>query len=501
MTTQFKLPPLGEEVEDGEILSVLVSEGDEIDEEQTVVEVETDKATLEVPCSLAGTVTEVHVSEGDTIKVGEPLISLDTSDQEASTKRSSAKGNGSAGKRDGSKQKREQQQEGEESRREHTDGRPSEEDKDEEPADHDRQDERPEEPGENGQDETKRPSERPRSDGPDASKDRKEEKAQESKDKSRQADDRRPGVDSHPEAIPAPPIVRKLARELGIDLEVVANEQPGARLTRDHVKAFVRKRMQKRDSLVSGEEAKGRSPQELPDMSKWGPVDRVPLSRLEQSAARRLEAAWTGPHVTHYDLADIDALESMRDRFDQRRDDGEPKLTLTALLIKAVVHALRKYPKFNASLDSGSDELIIKHYYHIGVAVDTERGLVVPVLRDCDEKSILEIATELEELAQRTRDRKIKVEELRGSSFTVSNVGGIGGTSFAPIVNYPNVAILGVARVREELVLRNGAPYGRVVLPLCLSFDHRAVNGADAARFTRYLSELLIEPEQFMVRG
>ena len=169
-------------------------------------------------------------------------------------------------------------------------------------------------------------------------------------------------------------------------------------------------------------------------------------------------------------------------------------MTVTALAIKALVHALRKFPKFNASLDPEAEELVLKHYYHIGVAVDTEYGLVVPVLRDCDKKPVLEIANELEEIAERTRQRKVTLEELRGGTFTVTNVGGIGGTAFSPVVNFPEVAILGVARARREVVLNAGQPEERLVLPLCLSFDHRAINGADAARFTREVVRLLEAP-------
>jgi pyruvate dehydrogenase E2 component (dihydrolipoamide acetyltransferase) len=238
----------------------------------------------------------------------------------------------------------------------------------------------------------------------------------------------------------------------------------------------------------------------LPDFTKWGRVDRVPRSSLEKRTTQRMITAWAlAPHVTHCESADIGKLEAMRRRYTARAGNHEPKLTVTAFLVKAAVVALRDYPKFNASLDVDTEELILKHYYHIGVAVDTDAGLIVPVIRDCDRKTVLEIAGDLENVAQRTRDRKVSLEELRGGTFTITNVGGIGGTSFTPILNYPEVAILGATRARRMCVPVNEGMKDRLELPLCLSFDHRLLNGADAARFAARVAEVLEDPEQLLL--
>jgi pyruvate dehydrogenase E2 component (dihydrolipoamide acetyltransferase) len=225
------------------------------------------------------------------------------------------------------------------------------------------------------------------------------------------------------------------------------------------------------------------------------------MSSLQRKSAEHVTLAWSAPHVTQFDVADITALESLRKRYKQRGPGSEVKLTVTAFVLKAAAAALKAHPTFNSSLDSSTNELVLKHYYHIGVAVDTEAGLIVPVVRNVDQKRVLEIAVELEELADRTRNRKVKPEELRGGTFTVTNLGGIGGTAFTPIINHPQVAILGLARSREEPVVKDDAVTTRLVLPLCLSYDHRVINGADGARFIRKMAALLEDPELLLLEG
>ena len=288
----------------------------------------------------------------------------------------------------------------------------------------------------------------------------------------------------------AGPATRRLARKLGVNLKLVKGSASGGRVTIEDVEAFVRDRMAQ-PAATSAAGAPGFGvvqAQPLPDFSKFGPVEKVAMSKIFRVSAANLSNAWvTIPHVTQHDLADITELESARKRY-VKANPNSPKITMTAIMIKAVVGALKAYPNFNSSVDMVTGELVLKQYYHIGVAVDTPNGLVVPVIRNCDQKNVLQVAAELTDIAGRARDRKLKTEEMQGGSFTITNLGGIGGTAFTPIVNYPEVAILGMSRGINQLVLEEGQVVERLMLPLSLSYDHRAVNGADAARFIVKLS-------------
>lgn len=292
---------------------------------------------------------------------------------------------------------------------------------------------------------------------------------------------------------PAGPATRRLARKLGVDLHQVKGTAGGGRITIDDVEAYVRERL-KQAALPAAASAPGFgivAAAPLPDFSKFGPIEKQPMNKIFRVAAASLHTAWvTIPHVTQHDLADITELESARKRY-VKSNPNAPKITMTAIMIKAVVGALKAYPNVNSSVDMQSGELIIKHYYHIGVAVDTPNGLVVPVIRNCDQKNVLQVASELTDVAVRARDRKLKTEEMQGATFTITNLGGIGGTAFTPIVNYPEVAILGLSRGINQLVLEDGQVSERLMLPLSLSYDHRAINGADAARFIVKLSSSL----------
>jgi pyruvate dehydrogenase E2 component (dihydrolipoamide acetyltransferase) len=260
----------------------------------------------------------------------------------------------------------------------------------------------------------------------------------------------------------------------------------------EDVEAYVKNRLTQPAGVPSGSASMGVvAAAPLPDFSKFGPVEKQPLNKIFRTAAANLHAAWvTIPHVTQHDLADITELESARKRY-VKANPTSPKITMTAIMIKAVVGALRAFPKVNSSIDMESGELVIKNYYHIGVAVDTPNGLVVPVIRNCDQKNVLQVAAELGEVAVKARDRKLKAEDMQGASFTITNLGGIGGTSFTPIVNHPEVAILGMSRGQKQLYLEDGQVAERLMLPLSLSYDHRAINGADAARFIVKLSSSL----------
>jgi len=298
-----------------------------------------------------------------------------------------------------------------------------------------------------------------------------------------------PSGSSGPPA-PAGPATRRLARKLGVNLKLVQGSAAGGRITIEDVEAYVRDRMAQ-PAVPSAAAAPGFGivqAQPMPDFSKFGPVEKVPMNKIFRTAAANLHNAWvTIPHVTQHDLADITELESARKRY-VKANPNSPKITMTAIMIKAVVGALKAFPNFNSSVDLATGELVLKQYYHIGVAVDTPNGLVVPVIRNCDQKNVLQVAAELTDVAGRARDRKLKTEEMQGGSFTITNLGGIGGTAFTPIVNYPEVAILGMSRGINQLVLEDGQVTERLMLPLSLSYDHRAVNGADAARFIVKLS-------------
>jgi pyruvate dehydrogenase E2 component (dihydrolipoamide acetyltransferase) len=282
-----------------------------------------------------------------------------------------------------------------------------------------------------------------------------------------------------------------LARELGVDLSRVTGSARGGRITQDDVKAFVRQ-------VASAPTSRGPSAKalSLPDFERWGPIERQPLDPTRRRTAEQVSLAWSlVPHVTQHDQADITDLEAFR----REQDVNGPKLTVTAFAIKAAASALKQFPQFNCSIDQAAGQLILKRYYHVGVAVDTERGLLVPVLRNVDQKSVRELAQELADLAERARQKKLPVEQMRGGTFTITNLGGIGGTGFSPIVNYPEVAILGLSRARLQPVVRNNEIVPRLVLPLSLSYDHRVIDGADAARFARRIAEMLENPLQILL--
>ena len=293
--------------------------------------------------------------------------------------------------------------------------------------------------------------------------------------------------DSHTATeVAASPAIRKLARDLGIDLARVRGTARGGRIQLEDVRAYIQ-RLQKQAVPARPATAPSTSPAPAPesiDFSKWGPVTKQPLTPLRQVIARRLSESWnTIPHVTQFDEADLTRILSLRKQYLAEYEKKGARLTVTAFLVKAVVEALKKHPIFNASLDEGSQSIVFKNYFHIGIAVDTEAGLIVPVLRDADKKNLMQVARELEELAVKARDRRVSAEELKGGTFTISNQGGIGGAHFTPIVNKPEVAILGLGRAVARPVARDGKVEIRTLMPLGLSYDHRLIDGGAAARF------------------
>jgi pyruvate dehydrogenase E2 component (dihydrolipoamide acetyltransferase) len=274
---------------------------------------------------------------------------------------------------------------------------------------------------------------------------------------------------------------------LGVDIARVKGTARNGRVTPEDVKSFVRQLATSRTPAAGS----GLPAPRLPDFNKWGETESQPLSVIRQETARHMALAWSLiPHVTQHDQADITDLDAFR----RAQPADGPKITVTAFALKAAAVALRQFPQFNSSLDLANNRLIVKRYIHIGVAVDTEHGLLVPVIRDVDQKSIFDLAGELTEMAERARKRKISSEDISGGTFTITNLGGIGGTGFTPIVNYPEVAILGMSRGRMQPVIHEGEVTPRLILPLSLSYDHRVIDGADAARFTRRLAEMLENP-------
>ncbi len=288
----------------------------------------------------------------------------------------------------------------------------------------------------------------------------------------------------------AGPATRRLARELGIDLSQVPGSGQSGRVVEEDVKAYVRQ-LASATAAAPAAVTVGVQAPPLPNFEEWGPVERQPLPAVRKATARQMSLAWSLiPHVTQHDLADITDLDAFR----KSQDGKGPKLTVTAFALKAVAVLLRQFPNFNATIDTANNQLILKRYVHVGVAVDTENGLLVPVIRDVDKKSVVELAEELTAVADRAKQRKLDAAELKGGTFTITNLGGIGGTGFTPIVNYPEVAILGLSRGRLQPEVRNGEITPRLMLPLSLSYDHRVIDGAAAARFTRRLAEMLENP-------
>ncbi len=473
MAQDFKLPDLGENITSGDVVRVMVSEGDTIQPNQPVIEIETDKAVLEVPCPFGGRVTKVHVKQGQKAKVGAPLISVETNGAVAAAAPAKDAPAAQTPAQDAAKAAAPRTPAAPAKSRPAPEGKAPEEPKTAKatPA-------------------SRKPPTTPAVGAPAGEESTRPAPAAPSKAATPRT--------AREEDVPAGPATRRLARELGIDLGDVSRAFPGERITEEHVKQFVRE-----GGAPPGEDRSGAvAPQpELPDFTQWGEVERVAFSSLQRKTAEHLSLGWRlAPHVTQFDAADITSLEALRKRYRERGPAKDIKLTVTAFVLKAVAAALRQFPQFNASLDLEKEELILKHYYHIGVAVDTEAGLIVPVIRDVDRKRVLDLAAELEEVAERTRRRKIKSEELHGGCFTITNLGGIGGTAFTPIINHPEVAILGLARSKQELYLEDDEMAVRTMLPLCLSYDHRVINGADGARFTRKLAELLEDPEMLLLQ-
>jgi pyruvate dehydrogenase E2 component (dihydrolipoamide acetyltransferase) len=465
MPSEVKLPELGENLPGGDVLDVKVKVGDQVSQGQPLVEIEAEKSTVEVPSPLAGRVSQVLVKKGDTVSVGQTFCLIEAKD----------------GKKNGS-----QMAPVRETAKVGTEREPKEALRTEAAEPDENAGDTAEEPSVT----TKPPPGPPVEDGhrdqatPAPAAPGKVDRRPSTSD----ADSRpKPATPAEPAyVVPAGPATRRLARELGVDLTQVPGSAPGGRVTQEDVKTYVR-------DLASQvrQAGPGISPPPLPDFERWGPVERQTLDAVRRKTAEQMSLAWSLiPHVTQHDQADITDLEAFR----KQQEGKGAKLTVTAFALKAAAGVLKQFPQFNASLDATAGQLIVKKYIHIGVAVDTDRGLLVPVLRDVDKKGVGQLAQELAEAAEKARQKKLQPDDMRGGTFTITNLGGIGGTGFTPIINYPEVAILGLARSHWQPVIRDGQVVPRLVLPLSLSYDHRVIDGAAAARFTRRLAEMLENP-------
>ena len=460
MAVEFKLPDLGEGIHEAEIIAVKVKEGETVKEDQPILEVETDKAVVEIPCPVAGVVEKINVKAGDSVKVGNVMMSFITDGAKAPAKVEEKK-------------------------------------------------------------EAKEEKKQPVGVGSSAG--------------TRIKTEPDTGYELGNGRVPAAPAVRRLARELGVDLKQVPGSGPAGRVLNEDVRSYAAGKLE--GHFQSGQQvaragetascastststcapapslkdkygdSKGERkplditgggnlpPADLPDFTKYGTVERVPLKSIRRKIAENMTISWTRiPHVTHFDEADVTSFEPLRVKHDPKVSEHGGRLTLTVLTLKAVVSGLKKYPQFNASLDEKNGEIVFKNFYNIGIAVATERGLIVPVIKDVDKKSIIELSKELREIAEKTRSGKIELDRLQGGTFTITNIGAIGGTSMSPMINYPECAILGMARAAEKPVVRSGKIEIGTIMPLALSFDHRIADGAEAAYFVRHIIERLEDP-------
>jgi len=448
--SEFRLPELGENIDSGDLVRLMISPGASVAEGQPVMELETDKAVVEVPSTVSGVVREVRVKEGQKVKVGEVIFTLE--------------GGAVAPVEPARKHEPVEHVSGQQAARLAFQLAMRAEGKTEEEA---------------------LPPDQPQAATPDFTMPVQLGKV---------------AGTEHRDPAPAAPHVRRLAREIGVDIHSVPGSGPGGLISEDDVKLCAKNAL----AVAAAAQAPsgGFAEPELPDFAKWGKTERVSMRGVRRKTAQHLRQAWnTIPHVTQQDRADITELEHLRAKFAPRAEEAGGKMTVTAIALKVCASALKVFPQFNATIDMAKEEIIYKQYISIGVAVDTDRGLLVPVIRDVDKKNIVELAAEMTRLSKKARERKLTPEEMEGGTFTITNLGGIGGTGFSPIVNHPEVAILGLSRSRMEPEWVNNKFEPRLILPLSLSYDHRLIDGADAARFLRWIAEAFEQPFLLSVQG
>jgi len=450
--SEFKLPELGENISQGDLVRLMVTPGVKVSEGQPVMELETDKAVVEVPSSVSGVVKEVKVKEGEKIKVGQVIFTLE--------------GGAAAAQPARPRSAPVEHVSGQHGARLAFQAAIRAEGKTEEQA---------------------LPPDQPH---------------QTVASFSMPAQLGKVAGTEQRQPVPAAPHVRRLAREVGIDIYEVKGTGPGGRISEDDVKAHAKALLSTAAAAAATPRAGHFAQPHLPDFAKWGKIERVSMRGVRRKTAQHLAEAWnTIPHVTQHDRADITELEHLRARFAPKAEEAGGKMTVTAIALKVCAAALKVFPQFNASIDIEKEEIVYKQYINIGVAADTDRGLLVPVIRDVEKKNIVELAVELSGLSKKARDKKLTPADMEGGTFTITNLGGIGGVGFTPIVNFPEVAILGLSRSRIEPEWINGKFEPRLILPLSLSYDHRLIDGADAARFLRWISEAFEQPFLLSVQG
>jgi len=530
VSTDFILPELGENISAGDVLRVLVNTGDTIAKDQPVLELETDKATIEVPSSVAGQVKEVKVKAGDKVKVGQAILSVDDGAGEAAPE---AAGEAAPKVSAEAPPKQESAKAAEPA--------PDEPEEEAEPA---KAESAPRDadtaanvPADGGLEQHVEGAKRataadksgvkqatadsPKTEEPETARPQTAESVRGAGapgvskvgagapgvskvvDISRGARAAEPAAAPEaPEEPPAPaaPSVRRMARELGVEIGKVAGSGPSGRISVDDVKAYAKRML----TGGAGRTGGGLPSEPLPDFSRWGEIERQPMRAVRRKTAEHLSVAWaTVPHVTQCDLADITALDELRKAHAKEVEAAGGNLTVTSIAVKVVAAALRRFPQFNSSVDMQAGEIVYKKYVNVGIAVDTDRGLLVPVIRNADQKNIIQLSVELSQLSEKARNRKISLEEMQGGTFSISNLGGIGGTYFTPIVNVPEVAILGISRASMQPVYNGNQSQftPKLMLPLSLSYDHRAIDGADGIRFLRWVCEALEQPFLLALHG
>lgn len=489
MAIEFKLPDLGEGIHEAEVQVVMVKEGDTVKEDQPILEVETDKAVVQIPSPVSGTIEKIHCKAGDTVTVGSIMITF---------------GSGEAAK------------------------------------------------SEKAAKETAKTAATAKEAAASAAKGSTKEHAAVAAPLSAlaaaatQAQQGRNAngngvIHSGNRPVPAAPATRRLARELGVDLHLVRGTGPAGRVMKEDVRNHIEGTLEQSiaatplgakasgavsprsntaapaqagqslatkygDNAAAAEpltfQGMSAAPADLPDFSKYGKIERIPLRSIRRKIAQNMATSWSRiPHVTTFDEADITQLDEFIGKHQEQAKQKGARFTMTIFALKALASGLKKYPQFNASLDERSGELVFKHYYNIGVAVATERGLIVPVIKNVDQKSVMELALELAEIADKTRSGKIELDRLQGGTFTLTNIGAIGGTSMSPMINYPECAILGMAKAKQKPVVRDGKIEIGMILPLALSFDHRIADGAEAAYFVQHVVQRLQDPLTFLLEG
>ena len=455
----FTLPELGENIAAGDVLRILVKTGDTVTKDQPILELETDKATIEVPSSVAGQVKEIKVKAGDKVKVGQVILSVDDPGGSVASAASVPAPKGAAVPPPG-------------------------------PA------AAPPVAAKAA------PAQVADVEAPGSARGKNVVDISRGARPSGASADLPGPVGPGAPAAPAAPSVRRMARELGVDIDQVAGTGQSGRISIEDVKAHAKRLITSVASAPAGTVAI--AAEALPDFSRWGEVEIQPMRAVRRKTAQHLSAAWaTIPHVTQHDSADITGLEELRKRYAKQVEAAGGSLTVTAIATKVVAAALKVFPQFNASIDLAAEQIVMKKYVNIGIAVDTDRGLLVPVIKDADHKNIVQISVALNELSEKARTRKIALEDMQGGCFSISNLGGIGGSFFTPIVNAPEVAILGISRARMDPVFNkeSNSFAARLMLPLSLSYDHRVIDGADAVRFLRWVVEALEQPFLLALQG